>query len=323
VDRKQIGGDIVPVAQPAFPVSVRRSSLIHRTLADLKLKAEHPSVVINSIGMKLVCIQPGMFIMGSPADEAGRGDDETQHPVTISKKYYIGATQVTQSQWKAVMGNNPSCFQGDECPVEGVSWDDAADFCYKLSAKEGKRYRLPTEAEWEYSCRAGTGADDSLVGKLDDHGWSAINSGDVRLEVLQLDTEDQEWLIYDNNCRTHPVAQKKPNAWGLYDMHGNVLEWCSDWYGDYPDTAVKDPSGPPDSMSVVVGRNGFPSGAGRVLRGGSYQESPQRCRTASRSNIIYFTPNPMDGDVGFRVAMDGTEYLSESFPRAGEASSVG
>ncbi len=193
--------------------------------------------ITNSIGMKLVLIPKGTFQMGSPIEEAGADNDEHLHQVTISKDYYLGVTEVTQGQYKKVMGVNPSRFQrlafasdSSMYPVESVSWEDAVEFCKRLSElpeenKAGRVYRLPTEAEWEYACRAGSktafyfGDDLELIGA---YAWHAANSGG----------------------RTHPVGEKKPNAWGLHDMHGNVWEYCSDWFDDYPEGAVTDPVGP-------------------------------------------------------------------------------
>jgi formylglycine-generating enzyme required for sulfatase activity len=196
----------------------------------------------KGVTMKLVRIRPGKFMMGSPDSEEGRRDSEgPQHEVTISKAFYIGVTEVTQAQYEAVIGTNPSKFKGPANPVDSVSWDDAVLFCRKLSEKTRKAVRLPTEAEWEYACRAGSktrfsfGDSGSILG---DYAWYASNSGD----------------------RTQPVGQKKPNPWGLYDMHGNVWEWCADWYGGYSSGASIDPQG-------------AGSGGSRVLRGGSCRDS--------------------------------------------------
>ena len=208
-------------------------------------------VVANSIGMKLAYIPAGEFVMGSPETEAGREDavtSETQHRVKLTKAFRMGTTEVTQAQWRAVMGDNPSKFKGDNLPVDNVSWDNAVAFCRKLSAKEHRHYRLPTEAEWEYACRAGTttayytGENTTALGKA---GWSKDNS----------------------NKSTHPVGTKKANAWGLYDMHGNVWEWCSDWHGESQSKMVSDPTGPAN-------------GTFRVIRGGSWYSPPERCRAA-------------------------------------------
>ncbi len=207
--------------------------------------------------MKLVLLPAGKFMMG--------GKD--QHQVTLTKPFFMGVTLVTQAQYEAIMGNNPSRFKGPTNPVETISWDDAANFCKKLSDKTRQAARLPTEAEWEYACRAGTktafsfGDDDSALG---DYAWYADNSGGT----------------------THPVAQKKPNPWGLYDMHGNVWEWVADWHDDYPTQAVTDPKGPG-------------SGAFRVVRGGGYLYSPVNCRSANRG---HYAPVDREMMCGFRVA---------------------
>jgi formylglycine-generating enzyme required for sulfatase activity len=207
----------------------------------------------NTIGMKLVLIPAGEFIMSSPETEKDRSPNEgPQHKVRITKPFYMGTTEVTQAQWKAVMGNNPSEFQGDDLPVETVSRDDCQEYLKKLSANEGKAYRLPTEAEWEYACRAGSttrfysGDDDQALYGV---GWYNGNSGD----------------------KPHPVGQKKPNAWGLYDMHGNLWEWCEDGYGEYPNGDQVDPTGPAQ-------------GAECVLRGGSWLNDSGDCRSATRKN---------------------------------------
>jgi len=235
----------------------------------------------NSLGMKFVRIPAGTFMMGSPSNESGRGSDETQHRVTLTKHFYMQTTEVTQGQWRAVMGNNPSSFEncGDRCPVEYVSWNDCQEFIQKLNQKEGtNKYRLPTEAEWEYACRAAT--------------TTPFNTGNC------LSTTDAN---YDGNypytgCskgqdrqKTIFVASFSPNAWGLYDMHGNVFEWCSDWNGDYPSSAVMDPDGP----SI---------GTGRILRGGSWFNHAQACRCASRLGIV--PPGYENQSFGFRLVRD-------------------
>ncbi|MBN2688225.1 MAG: formylglycine-generating enzyme family protein [Deltaproteobacteria bacterium] len=222
--------------------------------------------------MKFVLIPNGTFMMGSPSNESGRDNDETQHRVTISKPYYLQTTEVTQGQWKAVMGSNPLHFRkGDDYPVEEVSWNDVQEFITKLNRKENtNKYRLPTEAEWEYACRAGNtarfsfGDDDSDLGRY-------------------------AWYFSNSSGETHQVAQKEPNAWGLYDMHGNVWEWCQDWYGDYPSGHVTDQSGPS-------------SGSDRVLRGGSWCNLAGLVRSAFR-----LRRNPgfrYSYGLGFRFARD-------------------
>jgi formylglycine-generating enzyme required for sulfatase activity len=191
--------------------------------------------------MKLVYIPPGDFMMGTPSNvyvPFGRissvknpiyGDELPQHPVKITKGFFMGQTEVTQAQWQAVMSNNPSEFKGDNFPVENVSWYDAIEFCRKLSQKEGRTYRLPTEAEWEYACRAGTITTFFFGDNLNDLGIYAWHYDNT-------DYTDNGWM--------RPVMLKKPNPWGLYDLYGGVYEWCSDWYGKYPGTIVVDPTGP-------------------------------------------------------------------------------
>lgn len=248
--------------------------------------AQSPKEITNSIGMKLLMISKGTFKMGSPPGEKGSAHDERQHEVTISKDYYLGVYEVTQAQYKKVMGDNPSYFQGENLPdpqkvndtsnfpVETVSWEDAVEFCSRLSAlpvekTAGHVYRLPTEAEWEYACRAGN--------KLAYSFW-----GDVRA------LGDYAW--YDLNCndQPHPVGQKKANSWGLHDMHGNVWEWCSDWHGEYPNGPVSDPMGPR-------------KGSLRVDRGGSWNYGADMCRSAFRGHL---DPSGSNFNNGFRVALD-------------------
>jgi formylglycine-generating enzyme required for sulfatase activity len=259
------------VERRSADVEIRhRGGLAVAALTDKAYWEKAPKEMTNSVGMKLVLIPAGEFMMGSPADEKDRSNDETQHKVRISKPFYMGAMEVTQAQWKAVMGNNPSSFNGDDLPVETVSWNDCQEFLKKLSAKEGKTYRLPTEAEWEYACRAGTttrfnaGDDDKA---LDGVGWYFGNSGGM----------------------PHPVGQKKANVWGLYDMHGSVIEWCQDLYGDdyYKSSPAVDPTG-------------SAQGADRVLRGGCWFFIPRYSRSSGRGRNDPGFRSPL---LGFRVVV--------------------
>jgi formylglycine-generating enzyme required for sulfatase activity len=265
------------------PLSIFLSSLVIFGLVqqDCQVLAQPPKEITNSIGMKLVLIPKGTFVMGSPESEEGRQMDETQHEVTISKDYYLGVTEVTQGQYQKVMGNNPSYFQkrvigksdSSMYPVEQVSWEDAVEFCKKLSdlpeeKKAVRVYRLPTEAEWEYACRAGSKAAYSFGANSESLG-------------------DYAWFVDDFRIQIHPVGEKKANAWGLYDMHGNVWEWCSDWYGEYPKSAVSDPVGPKEGLI-------------RVNRGGSWDDKAAVCRSAFRLGRV---PSFRNGDLGFRVAL--------------------
>jgi formylglycine-generating enzyme required for sulfatase activity len=236
----------------------------------------------NSIGMKLVLIPAGTFSMGSPVGEdPSRSDDELTHEVTISEPFYLGVVEVTQGQYEKVMGRTPSFFSKQELrtsdssmyPVERVSWKDAVSFCEKLSEKldekaAGRLYRLPTEAEWEYACRAGSNSAfcfGSSPDSLGSYAWFEKNSG----------------------SKTHPGGEKKANAWGLYDMHGNVWEWCQDWWGDFPARSVTDPRGPD-------------SGVQRVLRGGGWDDDAGGCRSAYRNRNF---PSNRYFSIGFRIAM--------------------
>jgi len=238
----------------------------------------------SAIGMKFVYIQPGTFMMGSPANEPGRDDDEKQHHVTLTKGFYMQTTEVTQGQWTEVMGNNPSKFKncGVDCPVEKVSWNDVQQFINKLNQREGSStYRLPTEAEWEYSARAGS---DTAFAKS---GISELKCGyDNNLDAMG-------WYCGNANKKTHAVAQKQPNAWGLYDMHGNVYEWCQDWFGDYPSGTVTDPTGPS-------------GGSDRVSRGGGWNGDARWCRSASRSKS---NPGRGNGVKGFRLLRNPSSEL--------------
>ena len=248
------------------------------------LQSQPPKEITNSIGMKLVLIPKGTFMMGSPESEQGRQKNENQHEVMISKDYYLGVYEVTQAQYEKVIGKNPSLYQGAivgnenaDLPVENVSWHDAVEFCKKLSdlpeeKKAGRVYRLPTEAQWEYACRAGSKTAysfDDEEGLLPEYGWFNRNSSN----------------------RTHTVGLLEPNAWGLYDMHGNIWEWCSDWYEEYPNGAVSDPTGRKE-------------GSLRVHRGGSWDVVAASCRSADRYRL---NPSPRGGngleDYGFRVAL--------------------
>lgn len=207
----------------------------------------------GGVTLEMVWCSPGTFTMGS--DKGDR--DATLHQVTLTKGFWMGKTEVTQAQWKSVMGNNPSNNKGDDRPVVNVSWDDCQEFCKNTGLQ------LPTEAQWEYACRAGSTGEYAGTGNLDDMGWYCGNSG----------------------SETHPVGTKQPNAWGLYDLHGNVWEWCADWYGDYPSGAVTDPQG-------------SSSGSSRVLRGGSWDNSAGGCTSSFRSSR---SPSYANCFYGFRL----------------------
>jgi formylglycine-generating enzyme required for sulfatase activity len=242
---------------------------------ELKIKPPTPpQKITNSIGMEFARIPAGSFTMGS---NKGNTDERTPHGIKFPQAFYLQTTLVTQGHWQKVMGRNPSRFEqcGEDCPVENVSWEDAKRFIEKLNQLENTQaYRLPTEAEWEYACRAGSKTkfffgDDSKM--LDEFAW------------------------YDSNSKrkTHPVGKKKPNAWGLYDMYGNVWEWVEDdWHGSY--------DGAPNDGSAWVDK---PRGSLRVLRGGSWGLNSQDCRSAARRS---YCPVYRDSIIGFRLSTSVT-----------------
>jgi formylglycine-generating enzyme required for sulfatase activity len=225
-------------------------------------------MITNSVGMRLALVPAGQFEMGSLPSEKGRHPDEMRHGVKLSRAYSIGITEVTRREWKAVMGNSgPGKAEDDELPETGVRWAEAVRFCEKLSEKEGRRYRLPTEAEWERACRAGK--EGPFGGAAaDEVAWHGGNSGEA----------------------PQPVARLNPNAWGLYDMHGNAMEWCSDWYQERlgRDLAI-DPTGPAE-------------GEGRVARGGSFLHRTRAARASARHSL-----NPASSrHLGLRVVLETT-----------------
>lgn len=230
----------------------------------------------NTLGMRFMRIEPGSFLMGSPLYELHREADETLHPVNLTQPYGMQSTPVTQKQWETVMGNNPSDFKGDDLPVENVSWNDVVTrFLPRLNEMGMGKYRLPTEAEWEYAARAGS--------------WHTYYQ---REDASQID--NYAWYTNNSRFQTHPVGTKTANAWGLHDMHGNVWEWCSDWYnGAHPKEPQTDPTGPA-------------RGLGRVMRGGSWFCNAAACRLATRG---YMPPETRIRLIGFRLVRELDQLL--------------
>lgn len=254
-------------------------------------------ITVNGVEFAFRWCPPGTFTMGSPEDEKNRDNSETQHGVKLTKGFWMMETEVTLGMFKAFVSDtgyeskgdtpyggwsesvwkydvlkqdpkyswrNPGFSQDDNHPVTCVSWDDAAAFCKWLSKKTGQNITLPTEAQWEYACRAGT-------------TWAYAG-----------DCFDMAWYYDNSGNKTHPVGTKKPNAWGLYDMHGNVMEWCQDWYvSDYVAFFITDPTGPEN-------------GSSRVIRGGCWARDARDCRSASRGCRV---PGYRGGDLGFRVVL--------------------
>ncbi len=231
-----------------------------------------PVVITNSIGVKLVLIPAGEFMMGAPQNNADRiADSGPQHRVRITKPFYLGLYEVSRKEYDAVTGSNPSSFKPDDLPIQNVNWEQSVEFCRKLSAREDRMYRLPTEAEWEYACRCGHTTRYSFgdePGPLADHGWFRENSAGT----------------------VHSVGKKLPSAWGLFDMHGNLWEWCLDWYGEdyYAKSPMDDPSGPA-------------TGFDRVGRGGSWDDHASELGAAFR---CFGPPSKRYPITGFRLALD-------------------
>lgn len=234
-----------------------------------KASYSNGTLTVNGIKYNMVWVEGGTFRMGATSEQDGDAYDNEKpvHSVTLCE-YYIGKTEVTQALWKAVMGSNPSEFKGDNLPVENVSWYDCQEFIRKLNSLTGQNFRLPTEAEWEFACRGGNnslGYKYSGSDSIDNVAWYDGNSGD----------------------KTHPVATKSANELGIYDMSGNVEEWCCDWYGDYTSGAQTNPKGPE-------------SGSDRVYRGGSCLNIASYCRSSIRIIII---PTLRYNFLGLRLAL--------------------
>lgn len=231
-------------------------------------RLKETTFTVGGVSFKMIRVEGGSFIMGSLDDDKDVWDDEKpRHRVTLSD-YYIGESQVTQALWKAVMGNNPSNWKGDSLPVESVSWEDCQKFIDLLKKKTGKLFRLPTEAEWEYAACGGRKS----------QGFKYAGGNNINKVA---------WYNDNSGGMTHPVKQKNANELGLYDMSGNVWEWCWDWYGDYSSSSQTNPMG-------------SSSGSNRVIRGGSWYDIDVFCRMASRGSI---SPGILDISCGFRLAL--------------------
>ncbi len=267
--------DVSVATQPAAAVWMNPATRPALRAADT-LPKEITLHLTGGVLLKMALIPAGKFAMGSPKSEENRSwkEESPQHQVIITRPFYLGITEVTQGQYKAVTGINPSRFKEAKRPVECVSWNDAVRFCKRLSQVSGKAIRLPTEAEWEYACRGGTTTPYSFGHETKD-------------------LQNYAWCYYNAKIETHPVGQKKPNPFGLYDMHGNVWEWCSDWFAEsYANATVTDPGGPQ-------------SGLDRTIRGGAWNCEAERgansLRSAARDGG---PPDAKCSYVGFRVAYD-------------------
>ena len=245
--------------------------------------------IVNGVSFTMVYVQGGTFTMGATSEQGSDAYnwEKPSHSVTLSS-YHIGESEVTQGLWEAVMGSNPSKFKGANNPVECVSWNDCKSFISKLNSLTGQRFRLPTEAEWEYAARGGNKSKHfkySGSNTLSAVAWYWQNSGDTYL--IGTDNDWKYDKIVKNNCKTHPVKTKSPNELGLYDMSGNVWEWCQDWYGSYSSGTQMNPAGPS-------------SGSRRVRRGGSWFNSARFCRVSLRGGP---TPAKRYRNLGLRLSL--------------------
>ena len=233
-----------------------------------KASYSNGTLTVNGIKYNMVWVEGGTFRMGATSEQGSEiSDEKPVHSVTLSG-YYIGKTEVTQALWQAVMGSNPSYFEGDDLPVEQVSWDDCQEFIRKLNSLTGQNFRLPTEAEWEFACRGGNNS----------RGYKYSGSNNLGSVA---------WYDGNSGNKTHPVGTKAPNELGIYDMSGNVWEWCADWYGDYSSGAQTNPTGPY-------------GGSGRVGRGGSWDFNVRICRSSLR---IHSDPTDRNINLGLRLAL--------------------
>ena len=271
---KELQCDFKPGRDAEILRSIKTLEKINTKPAKEFWKEVDEKTFTNGIGMKFVWIPPGTFMMGSPKEEKERQPDEIQHKVTLTRGFYMGVYTVTQEQWQEIMGKNPSSFKGEKnLPVETVSWGECQEFIKKLREKDKKPYRLPTEAEWEFACRART--------------KTPFYFG----ETISTDQANYNGEVYGNGKKgvrrgkTTPVDTFPANAWGLHDMHGNLSQWCQDRLGDYPQKDVVDPQGPE-------------KGETRVLRGGSWGFNPENCRSAYRN---WNVPGTRYNGIGFRL----------------------
>lgn len=242
-------------------------------------------ISVKGVVFNMIYVAPGTFTMGALDDEDYDEREHPSHKVVLTKGYYIAETEVTQALWKAVMGNNPSEFIGDNKPVDSVNWDDCKAFVSILNLITDRNFRLPTEAEWEYAAKGGNKSKGYIYSgsnNLHEVAWYIVNSGDKPLA-------DKTFIFDDeNNCRTHDVKTKKPNELGIYDMSGNVAEWCEDEYLEYAASKQIDPTTPSFNKS-------------KAHRGGDYRDRSRHCRNTFR---VGFEPTFSLDSYGFRLVLD-------------------
>ena len=269
----------VTAAEKTSSLKTQTAALQQKAAAEAGMPLEKTIELGVDVNMVLVYIPAGEFDMGSPATEMERDSDEGQHHIKLTKAFYIGKFEVTQLQYRVIMNENNSKFGGDKLPIENINWHEAGRYLKKLSDKTGLKFRLPTEAQWEYACRAGT-ATAFNTGTTIDSDFANYNAKDAYADGI----------IGKYLGRTTDVGSYQPNAFGLYDMHGNVWEWCSDIYEKdyYKITPTIDPKGPQE-------------GGSRVIRGGGWDEKAYKCRSADRNSR---GPKADRADIGFRVVLE-------------------
>ena len=270
---KQVTGDVNKQVQAGshrivWDVLSEREKLAGANIS-FKVEANSGRFMVNGVSFEMVRVEGGTFRMGATSEQEddARSDEKPVHSVTLSS-YYIGKTEVTQALWQAVMGSNLSNFKGADLPVECVNWNDCQEFIQKLNRLTGRNFRLPTEAEWEFACRGGNNS----------RGYKYSGSNVI---------DNVAWYWDNSGGKTHPVGTKAPNELGIYDMSGNVWEWCSDWYADYTSYSQTDPTGPR-------------SGSGRVDRGGSWCDGAWCCRSSFRDGD---DPTNRSCRLGLRLAL--------------------
>ncbi len=270
---RQVTGDVNKQVQAGshrivWDVLSEREKLAGANIC-FKVEVNSGKFTVNGVSFEMVRVEGGTFRMGTTSEQEddAYSDEKPVHSVTLSS-YYIGKTEVTQALWQAVMGSNPSDFEGDDLPVECVSWDDCQEFIQKLNSLTGRNFRLPTEAEWEFACRGGNNS----------RGYKYSGSNNLGSVA---------WYDDNSGGQTHPVATKAPNELGIYDMSGNVWEWCSDWYADYTSYSQTDPTGPQ-------------SGSRRVIRGGCWINYARGCRSSNRNGNY---PTRRNLNLGLRLAL--------------------
>lgn len=270
---RQVTGDVNKQVQAGshrivWDVLSEREKLAGANIC-FKVEANSGRFMVNGVSFDMVRVEGGTFRMGGTAEQGTDAYDREKpvHSVTLSS-YYIGKNEVTQALWQAVMGSNPSNFKGSNLPVECVSWNDCQNFIQKLNSLTGRNFRLPTEAEWEFACRGGNNS----------RGYKYSGSNNLGSVA---------WYDDNSGGQTHPVGTKAPNELGIYDMSGNVWEWCNDWYDNYAANSQTNPTGPQ-------------SGSGRVDRGGSWSHNARRCRSSYRDDCY---PAGRGIDLGLRLAL--------------------